>query len=223
MSYLRPNEHPRPDSYTYLLFKKVGNYVDVNDEVQPILEPVQIIPCYYDNGLTGKWDKAALGEEYAVKVTRSDVKTFFDYAEIKERRKALDILSFLTSYSNAGAVRDADDLESLDFQLRFPWDELVANYRSILSKDDEDENKARNALMSILDTYRTGNMKFMVQEYLDAMRDRHQMSVEKASEYLHKFIAEGFVTMTEYFSIRDGKSKEYRDSHFETTPKSGRW
>lgn len=222
MSYLSPKESPRPDDYTYILFRKVGTYVDTNGATKDALIPLRKVNGYSLSVPSWRSDRIIVQEDEVVQVTRYDVSGFFDYNEIRERRDALDILKFLTHYTNRGDVFEADDLQSLDFQLRFPWQELVDNYRSILSDDDK-ENKARNSIMILLARYRSGNMKFMVQEYLNVVDEKHGIRVEEASQYLHKFIDEGFVKLTEYFSIKEGKSKEYLDSHFETTPKSGRW
>lgn len=223
MSYLLPKESPRPDDCTYILFRKVGTYVDGNGVTKDALVPLRKVNGWSISVPSWRSDRLILNEDEVIMVTRHDIGCFLDCDEIKERRDALDILTLLTHYTNRGDVLEADDLKSLDSQLRFPWRELMENYRSILSEDDENENKARNTLMAILGRYRSGNMKFMVQEYLDAVDKEHGIRVEDASKYLHKFIDEGFVKLTEYFSIREGKSKEYLDSHFETRPKSGRW
>lgn len=208
--------------YTYILFKEVGSYTNAQGEEAPVLEPVRELSGYQAFHQQNSILKQGETSPYVIKVTRPEVSQFENFADILQRRKDLAILRNLVHYGNSGQVFDADEFVPLECQLRFKWEFLLENYRAILS-EDEKENNARLILMGLLREYSTGNQNLFIQEYLDKVADGFQRELKEAAGYLRLFEEQGFIEITDFFTIRPKKSREFYDSHFETTLKSGRW
>lgn len=223
MSHLSNAERSSSPGYTLVVFKKVGTYTNDQGELVPVLEAERLINEYQVSGTwwTGYLDNPS-NSEYVLRTSRTNEPGFVDFADIVQRREDLKILSFLTSYRNAGEVRDADDFYPLEKQLHFPWKDLLANYRLALSEDVK-ENCTRLDLLELLYNYRTGNRHLSVQEYLDKTANGFAPEMKQASDYLRLFEAQGFIKITDFFTIVPNKVKEYYDSHFETSNKSGKW
>lgn len=222
MSYLR--EGTKKPEYTFVVFKKAGKYTDDAGNIQTALEPVrtltewQALPQSHSHYLASDGNS-----NYVMKVSRSNEDHFEDFDDFYERRRDLRTLRFLVSYGNATEVMDADDFVPLDQQLHFKWKDLLEKYRSVLSDVDEKENEARHALLELLYEYCTGNRNFLVQEYLDKASKDFGIGLKQAAEYLRVFEAQDFIEITEFFTIRPKKVKEFYDSFFEIRHKSGRW
>lgn len=217
------NETRKKPEYTFVVFKKAGTYTNSQGDEAPILEPIKTISDWYaSNPDWKKYVGVPDTDDYIVKVTRHGEDHFEDFADVLQRRDDLSILKFITNYGNRGEVYTADEFIPLEFQLRFKWQELLDNYRSILS-DDKEENKARLQLLELIDEYRTGNRNLMVQEYLDKAASVFASDLQRASGYLRLFAEQDFIELTDFFTIRPKKVKEFYDSHFETRLKSGRW
>lgn len=209
------------EAYTYILFRKAGKYIDAQGFEQDVLEPVRPLTAY-DAFRSMAAIKGQEDSEFVIKVSLHGEDHFENYADVLQRRSDLEILRHLTSYSNAGQVREADEFHPLDGQLYFPWAKLIANYKWVLS-DDEQENKCRLVLLELLYNYRTGNRSLKIQEYLDKASDGFPGSMKAASEYLRLFEAQGFIGLTDYYTIVPKKIKEFYDEHFKEKDKDGRW
>lgn len=216
MSYLSKqsnHEYNVHDDYTYLLFEKEGEYVNSSGQKHPALEFVRVLDPYFifSRGTDGNpWIPEE--DKYVIKVVSKEHSSPVEYLDVIQRRKDLEILSFLTTYGNLGDVYNADDMKTLESQLHFGWRELLDNYTKVLG-DNSEENNVRNKLMKTLHRLSSGNMQLTIQDFINSVNNGFHADQKKISGYLRKFADEGFIVLTDYFTIRPGTSATFTDDY----------
>lgn len=187
--------------YSYLLFKTVGEFVNSSGQTEPVLEFSHVLDAYATNGCIRKIEDNTLGAEYVIQVVREGSTDKVDLREVLRRREDLKILYALTTYGNLGEVFEADDMIPLGKQLHFDWKLLLSGYRELLGEDNE-ENDVRLQLAQSLHRLSSGNIELKIQEFIDSSGYGFSVDQKKIAGYLHKFDAEDFITLTDYFTIR---------------------
>lgn len=207
--------------YSYLLFKTVGEFVNSSGQTEPVLEFSHVLDAYAVSGCIRKIKDKTLGAEYVIQVVRDGSTDKVDLREVLRRREDLEILYSLTTYGNLGEVFEADDMVPLEKQLHFDWKLLLSGYRELMSEDNE-ENDARLKLAQSLHSRNSGNIELKIQEFIDSTGQGFSVDQKKIAGYLRKFEAEGFISLTDYFTIKATGYRELVDG-FVFGGKGKRW
>jgi hypothetical protein len=207
--------------YAYLLFEKVGEFVNKGGQTEPVLEFSHVLDSYAVSGCIRKTKDNTLDEKYVIQVVRKGITEKVDLREVLHRRESLEILHAMTTYGNLSEVFDADDMLPLEKQLHFDWKLLLDNYRPLLSEDAE-ENEIRLKLAQALHRLSSGNIELKIQQFIDSTGQGFSVDQKKISGYLRKFDAEGFISLTDHFTIKPTGIRKLVDE-FVLGGKGKRW
>lgn len=207
--------------YSYLLFKQVGEFVNTSGQTEPVMEFSHVLDYAAVSSCIRKIADDTLGAEYVIQVVREGSTDKVDLREVLRRREDLEILYSLTTYGNFGEVFDADDMIPLDKQLHFDWKMLLSGYRELLGEDKE-ENDVRLKLAQALHRRSSGNIELKIQEFIDSTGHGFSADQKKIAGYLRKFDAEGFISLTDYFTIKPAGFRNLVDG-FVFGGKGKRW
>lgn len=196
--------------YSYLFFEKVGEFVNSSGQTEPVLEFKNVLDSYAVGGCIRKIQDKTLDEKYVIKVVRKGSMEQVDLREVLLRREDLEILYSMTTYSNMSEVFNADDMLPLEKQLHFDWKMLLNNYRPLLSEDAE-ENAVRLKLAQALHRLNSGNIELKIQTFIDSTGQGFSVDQKKISGYLRKFEAEGFIALTDHFTIQSTGCRKLAD------------